>query len=217
MATGFILRNSSAVLLSLCAGITLAAEVALVGVVGDKAAVISIDGGAPKTVKVGQKFSGVTVIAVEGERATIEFEGKRRILLRGQHAASSGPAAGGRQSVTLAADTRGHFVTDGAINGGSMRFLVDTGASMIAIPARDALRLGIDYRKGRMGRVQTAAGPNTAWAVRFDTVRVGDIELNNVEGVVIEQGLEFALLGMSFLNRVEMRRDGHQMTLVRRF
>lgn len=194
MATGFILRNSSAVLLSLCAGVAFAAEVALVGVVGDKAAVISIDGGAPKTVKVGQKFSGVTVIAVEGERATIEFEGKRRVLLRGQHAASGEPSAGGRQSVTLAADTRGHFITDGAINGGSVRFLVDTGATSIALPARDAVRLGIDYRKGRPGRVQTAAGPNAAWVLSFDTVRIGDIELNNVEGVVIEQGLETALL-----------------------
>ena len=186
------------------------------GVVGDKAAVLSVDGGAPKTVRVGQKFGGVTVVSVEGDRATIELDGKRRVLQRGQHTASA-PPADGRQRTTLAADTRGHFMADGAINGGAMRFLVDTGATLVAIPARDAVRLGIDYRSGRVGTVQTAAGPTRAYAVRFDTVRVGDIQLSAVDGVVIEQGLDVALLGMTFLNRVEMTRDGPMMTLVRRF
>ena len=187
------------------------------GVVADRAAVLSIDGGEPKAVRIGQKWSGVSVIAVEGDRATVEIDGKRRVLLRGQHAATAPAGGSARQSITLAADTRGHFMAEGAINGGPMRFLVDTGASMVAIPARDAVRLGIDYRAGRLGTVQTAAGPTRAYAVRFDTVRLGAIELAGIEGVVIEQGLETALLGMSFLNRVEMRRDGPQMTLVRRY
>lgn len=194
-----------------------AAEVALVGVLGDKAVVLSIDGGPPKTVKVGQKFSGVTVISVDGERATVEMEGKRRVLVRGQLASSGASGTPGRQSAILSADTRGHFLAEASINGGPIRVLVDTGASMIAIPASDAVRLGIDYRKGRAGTVKTAAGPATAYAVKFDTVRVGEIQLSNVDGVVIEQGLDIALLGMTFLNRVEMSRDGHLMTLIRRF
>jgi aspartyl protease family protein len=53
--------------------------------------------------------------------------------------------------------------------------------------------------------------------VRLDRVRLGDIELAGVDGVVIEQGLDIALLGMSFLNRVEMKREGQTMTLIRRF
>jgi len=203
--------------LAACCACATAAEVALVGVLGETAVLLSIDGGPPKTVKVGQKFSGVTVLSVATDRATVEIDGKRRVLLRGQHAASSSSAAAGRQSTTLSADTRGHFIADGAINGGTIRFLVDTGATTIAIPARDAARLGIDYRKGRQGVVQTAGGPTTAYAVKFDNVRVGDIQLTNVDGVVIEQGLDIALLGMTFLNRVEMKRDGQMMTLVRRF
>jgi len=98
-----------------------------------------------------------------------------------------------------------------------VRFVVDTGATVIALPASVANGLGLDYRKGQAGTAQTAAGPTLAYLVKLDTVRVGGIELNNVDGVVIEQGLEVTLLGMTFLNRVEMRRDGDTMTLIRRF
>ena len=86
-----------------------------------------------------------------------------------------------------------------------------------ALPAAEATRLGIDYRKGARGISQTAGGPVSVWRVSLDTVRLGDIELAGVEGVVIEKGLDIALLGMSFLNRVEMRHDGHTMVLLRRF
>jgi aspartyl protease family protein len=53
--------------------------------------------------------------------------------------------------------------------------------------------------------------------VNLDSVKLGSIELTAVEAIVIEQGLDMALLGMSFLNRVEMKRDGQNMTLIRRF
>ncbi|MBI1943567.1 MAG: TIGR02281 family clan AA aspartic protease [Betaproteobacteria bacterium] len=203
-------------LLALAGAGAAAADVSLLGTFDTKAAILSIDAGAPKTVKVGQSFGGVTLIAVEKDRATIEVEGKRRVLLRGQ-TWSSGSVGADRQSATLAAGAGGHFAVDGAINGGAVRFLVDTGATVIALPARDAARLGLDYRGGAVGIAQTAAGPTPAYRVRFDTVRVGGIELNNVEGVVIEKGLGVALLGMSFLNRVEMRREGDRMTLIRRY
>jgi aspartyl protease family protein len=215
MATGFMLRHFMALCLALTAASARAADVVLVGLIGDKAVVLSIDGGEPKTVRIGQKWSGISVISIEGEKATLEIEGKRRVLSRGQHAGAPNPNS--RQSVTLSADTRGHFVTDAAINGGQVRVLVDTGASTIALPARDAQRLGIDYRKGQRLSVSTAAGATEAYRVMLDTVRVGGIELHNVEGVVIEKGLEIGLLGMTFLNRLEMRRDGPQMTLTRRF
>jgi aspartyl protease family protein len=193
-----------------------AADVALVGIIGDKAAVIAIDGGDPKTVKVGQTWKGVTVHAVERDRATVEIDGKKRILQQGQHyRTAANPDE--RVSAKIAADTRGHFITEGAINGVPVRFLVDTGATMVVLPAADALRLGLDYRKGEQGIMNTANGPASAYSVKFDRIRIGAIELANVEGVVIEQGLGVALLGMSFLNRVEMQRDGGTMTLIRRF
>lgn len=215
-------RNSSALaasllsLLALAAPAAMAAEVTLVGVFGDKAAVLAVDGGAPRTVKVGQKLGDVTVIAVENDRATIEAGGKRRVLLRGQTYSTSASGAD-RQSVTMAAGAGGHFMVDGQINGGAIRFLVDTGATAVSIPASEAIRLHIDYRKGRPGTTQTAAGPTPAYLVRLDSVRIGGIELQNVEAIVIEQGLNVALLGNTFLNRMEMRRDGATMTLTRRY
>ena len=188
----------------------------LVGIFGDKAAVVAIGGGPPKTIKVGQSFGGVTLIAVEKERATIEVEGKRRVLQRGQTYSSSAGASD-RQSVTLAAGAGGHFAAEGLVNGGSVRFVIDTGATMVTLPGSDAVRLGIDYRKGQVGTTQTAAGPTTAYRVRLDSVRVGGIELSNIDGLVIEQGLPIALLGMSFLNRVEMKQEGGRLTMIRRY
>src|SRR3977135_2878600 len=92
------------------------AEVALIGTIGDKAAVIAIDGGDPKTVRVGQTWSGVTVIAVGKDRATVEIDGKKRELAQGQHYRQAGAgAASDRQSVTLAADSTGHFISEGSI------------------------------------------------------------------------------------------------------
>jgi len=204
-----------ALLLGLHFGHAAAADVALIGVIGDKAAVLALDGGEPKTVKVGQKWSGITVISVGRGQATVEIEGKRRLLQLGQH--YRGAAATSRESVILAADTRGHFFTDGAVNGVHVRFMVDTGASVVVLPAADATRLGLDYRKGQRGIMQTAAGPADGYIIRLDRVRIGAIELAGVEAVVMEKGLGVALLGMSFLNRLEMKRDGQTMMLIRRF
>ena len=215
MATGFI-THFIALLLLLAGGIAAAADVALIGVIGDKAAVLAVDGGNPKTVKVGQTWNGITVLSVEKDRAIVEFEGRKRVLQQGQHYRGSAPASD-RAQVILAAGPGGHFVADGAVNGNPVRFLVDTGATSIALPARDADRLGIDFRKGPRGMSQTANGLVTVYRVNLDSVRLGDIELKSVDAIVIEQGLDIALLGMTFLNRVEMKRDGQTMTLIRRF
>ncbi|HVL76806.1 MAG TPA: retropepsin-like aspartic protease, partial [Noviherbaspirillum sp.] len=100
---------------------------------------------------------------------------------------------------------------------GSVQMLLDTGATLIALPAADARRLGIDYRNGAIRYLNTANGVVPAYLVRLDRVKVGDIELHGVDAVVQEQGLPIILLGMSFLNRTEMRREGTQMVLTRRF
>lgn len=183
---------------------------------GDKAAVLAFDGGEPKTVKVGQKWAGVLVVSIEGERATIEVDGKRRVLHLGQHYRSSA-AASSREKVTLVADGRGMFYAEGSVNGIPMRFMVDTGATYVSMSARDAMRLGVNFHKGQPIAMQTANGTVIKYQVRFDSVKLGGIELSGVDGVVGEQDMPFALLGMSFLNRLEMQRDGQTMTLIRRF
>lgn len=193
-----------------------AQQIALIGVIGDKAAVLALDGGDPKTVKVGQTWRGITVLAVEHDRATVEIDGRKRVLERGQHYRGTAPASS-RESVTLAADPRGHFFAEAAINDVPVRSVVDTGASAVVLSAADATRLGLDWRNGARGIMQTANGTTPAYQVRLAKVRVGGIELHEVEGVVVEQGPGVVLLGMSFLNRVEMKRDGDTMTLIRRF
>ncbi len=193
-----------------------ATDVALIGVVPGKAAVLAIDGGNPKLVKIGNSWKGMRVISVDKQHAVIEIDGAQRRLPLGQHY-RSGAQTSDRQKVVLAADPRGHFVVDGAVNGGRVRFILDTGATVVALPGVDANRLGIDFRKGRQGRINTANGMTTAWGIQLDTVKVGDIELRNVDAVVVENGLEIALLGMTFLNRVEMQREGSTMTLIRRY
>ena len=204
------------VALTLAALQGLAMEVHLVGTFGDKAAVLSIDGAAPKTVKVGQRHGGVAVLAVDTDSATIEIEGRRRVIRRGQHFRSD-PPADARQNAVLMKDGSGRFSGEGRVNGGLVRFVVDTGASFVSLNVQDANRLGIDYRKGQRIQLVTANGITVGWRVKFDQVRFGGIELHGVDGVVVERNPDVALLGMSFLNRVEMRRVGDTMTLTRRF
>jgi aspartyl protease family protein len=210
-------RHLISFMLLLSSFVASAADFALIGVIGGKAAVLAVDGGEPKTVKVGQTWNGLTVLAVEHDRAIVDHQGKTRVLQLGAHHRGTRPAATTRPSVTLASDGRGHFFADGTANGVALRFIVDTGATMIVLSAEEAKRMGLDYRSAPRGSVQTANGVVPAYLVRLDLVKVGAIELSNVEALVVEQNTGVALLGMSFLNRLEMRRDGDSMTLIRRF
>jgi len=211
-------KNTSLALaaaLALLASAGNAAEVTLVGLIGSRAIVV-IDGAAPRTLAPGQKTAeGVQLLETQKDSASFEIDGRRRTLRMGQ---AYSAAASARQSVTLNADARGHFIALGTINGGSVRFLVDTGATFVALPAAEARRLGIDYLHGERGSMQTANGVATAYRVRLDSVKIGDIAVNNVDAVVSENdGIGVTLLGMSFLNRMEMKRDGQSMTLTRRY
>ena len=138
------------------------------------------------------------------------------MLRVGQNVASqssgSGPA-----TVVLTADAAGHFLARGSINGTSVRFLVDTGASMISIGTSDARRIGVDASMGQLGYTQTANGVAQVARVKLNTVKVGDIVLNNVDATIHQQDMPVVLLGMSFLNRMEMQRNGDTMTLKKNY
>lgn len=225
MATGFMAwRETKRVAHSSAAGVacllaSFAAQATDVGVVGlfPGKAVVVINGGDPRTLSVGAKVNDVRLISVDNESATLDFDGKRHRLTIGQHAISRSGGDQGGQSVTLSADAGGHFSTVGTVNGATVRFLVDTGASMVALGAADARRANIDYRKGEPGMAMTANGPAQIWKVKLNTVRVGDVVLNEVDAMVHTHDLPVALLGMSFLNRMEMKRDGETMTLRKRY
>jgi aspartyl protease family protein len=192
-----------------------ATSVSVVGLFKDKA-IVTIDGSKPRTLSVGQTFQGVKLVAADSGSASFDVEGKRRTLTMGQSFAG-GAATAARQSVSLTADARGHFAAAGSLNGYPVTFMVDTGATAIAINAAEAKRIGLDYKAGQAIGVGTAAGVVPAWRVKFNIVKVGGITLNQVDGMVVESGLNVPLLGMSFLNRMEMRRDGETMTLIQRY
>lgn len=216
------MRHLSAILLGLllAPGIAASADVAVVGLFANKAVVV-IDGSKPRTLSVGQTTpEGVRLISADSESATFEIDGKRETLTPGQRGpvASGAPADSGRKKVVLIADSRGHFFTTGSINGVSTRFMVDTGATTIALSSVEAQRTGVNYLAGRKVLTQTANGVVPVYRVRLNAVDIRGIKMTNVEAIVIEGGrLPVALLGMSFLNRMEMRRDGDTLMLIQRY
>ncbi|MEY2631379.1 MAG: hypothetical protein RIR00_33 [Pseudomonadota bacterium] len=206
----------AATLLCLCVPAAAAVEVGLAGLMSSKALLL-IDGRGPISVPIGQTQDGVKLVAIQGDQAIVEIDGRKRALRVGQLAQGGGSSEGGGK-VVLTADAQGHFFTTGTINGTSVRFLVDTGATMISLGASDARRIGLDLKNGTPGYSQTANGTASVLKLKLDTVRVGDITLNNVDALVHPTNdMPVTLLGMSFLNRMEMLRDGVTMTLKKRF
>lgn len=193
-----------------------AAEVGVAGLFPGKA-VLVIDGGNPRTLSVGAKVGDVKLIAVDQEAATLEFGGKRHRLTIGQHTFSNNGGDSGGSPITLVADGRGHFITTGMVNGAAIPFMVDTGATTIALGASHARLANVDLNNARRVSVQTANGIAQAWLISLNTVRVGNLTLHNVQATVSGHDMPLALLGMSFLNRMVMKRDGETMTLRKRY
>jgi len=191
-------------------------DVALAGVFGSRA-VLVVNGGPLRTLAVGQRTpEGVKLLDVSSDFVLVESGGRTsRIELNGS--AVRIESATGDVVVSLVADSMGHHFSNGRINGAAMRFLVDTGASMVSIGLSDARRAGIDYRRGTAGQAQTASGRVAVWQVRLDTVQIGGITLRGVEGLVHENELPFVLLGMSFLNRMDMQRERERLILRKRY
>jgi aspartyl protease family protein len=218
MAGGRIARLVSLAALAL-APHAHAAEVAVTALFSGKA-VIVVDNGRPRTLSAGDTTpEGVKLVAATSESAVIEYAGKRQTLLLGQGTSLGGgsiaPSSG---QVTLMVGAGGHFWANGAINGASVRFMVDTGATAVAMSSETAKRIGIKYAAGTRVGVRTASASTTGFRVILDTVRVGDITLSGVEALVLEGRYpEETLLGMTFLNRTQMKRDGDTLTLVRRY
>lgn len=228
MATGFMGRTVGsrriryadcivALVLSAAVSLAVATDVSLVGLYGGKALVV-IDGGRPQSIPLGTRTpDGVKLLSIDGAAADFEIDGRRQRLTVGQHAVSAGRDEDSGKSMTLTADPSGHFLVVGTINGAPMRFLVDTGATVVSIGRSDAVRANVDYLKGQPAMTMTANGPARVWRVTLNSVRVGDVLLNQVEASVHENDMPIALLGMSFLNRMEMKREGMTMILKKRY
>lgn len=192
-------------------------QVNIVGLFSNKA-VLMINGGKPKTLSVGQTSDGVKLIAADSKAATLLIEGKTKQLGMGQAASVGGNASNAVQSVTLYANPQGHFVSDCIINGASLKFLVDTGATTVALNSGDAKFANIDYKRGEPVLVGTANGVVTAYKVTIASIKIGGVTLNQVDASVLEGGSpSIVLLGMSALNRLDMKRQDIALTLTKKY
>ena len=187
--------------------------VTVLGLFADKA-MLRI-GETQRLLAVGQQSpEGVKLLAADSEQAVVEIDGKQRQLQLGTHISShfSTPKV---VKVRVWPDSNGMYSVNGTINGGSVGFLIDTGANTIALNANDAKRLHIDYKKrGKPVMGETASGRSLVYLLNLDLVTVGQIKLYNVEAIVFDgPHPSQALLGLTFLNRIQMNRDGSMLTL----
>ena len=204
--------------MSLTGALVQAQSVALAGMLGSKALLV-INGSSAKTVAAGETHDGVKVISTNGDLAVIEQGGKRSTLRVGEAPVhmSASKSGGKGDKIVLTVGSGGHFMTAGQINGRAVQFMVDTGATSIAMGAQDAERAGINYKAGQPVTMSTANGNTQGYRVKLDSVRVGEVEVFGVDAVVTPQAMPFMLLGNSFLGRFQMLRDNDQMTLTRKY
>jgi aspartyl protease family protein len=109
----------------------------------------------------------------------------------------------GYGEASIAKSPDGHFWADATVNGRQVHFLIDTGATAVALTAADARNLGIDPSTLTYSyTVQTANGPAHAAPVKLSMISVGRAEVPDVDAFVIDSGLETSLLGMTYLGRL---------------
>ncbi len=201
-------------LIPLLAALPLAAQnVTFSGSLGSTKALLVIDG-QPHTLAVGASARGVTLRRVGDGEAEIEVDGRPTVLRLGAPArlGAAGPQVGGT-TITIPMGPGGHFSSVGTINGKSVQFLVDTGATTVAMSQAEATRLGLDWQRGRRGLSQTAGGVVPIHGISLTSVKVGGVEVFNVDAVVLPAEMPMVLLGNSFLSRFSMRRDADVMRL----
>jgi len=206
----------AAALVALPAGPPHAAEgIQVLGLFKDRA-VVQV-GDRQRVLRAGEVSpEGVKLVSASPREAVLEVAGERASYTLGSHISTRFAGAEERTTaIRLWPDPHGMYTTSGSINGQPVTFLVDTGATKVAMNAAQAKRLGIDYRiVGRPSLASTASGVVRTYEVQLRRVRIGEIELTNVEaGVVDGTHPREVLLGMSFLGRLDMTRNGQMLEL----
>jgi aspartyl protease family protein len=189
-------------------------NITILGLFRDKA-IVEIDG-RRHTLAVGESTAdGVRLIAADSEAAVLEIDGVERRFGLGERIGARYEPASSRHVVTVAPDAQGMYYVNGSINRFQVRFVVDTGASLISMNERQARRIGLNYRlEGDRASSSTASGVDPIYVVNLDRVRVGDIELRDVPAAVHRGDFpQTILLGNSFLRRISLRREGRMLEL----
>lgn len=198
-------------------------SVTISGVMGDKA-LVSVNGAQPRVVRPGESVGGVRLVGVGPQGVEVVVDGRRHVVAIGHGVHAPKPTAGGEGAtspggrVVLTADGRGHFSATGMVNGLPVRFMVDTGASLVSLPRSVARKAGVSLTEATPVVINTANGQARAQRVVINSLKLGGISVNLVEALVVEDtALSQPLLGMSFLNRTNMLREGDTLVLTQRY
>ncbi len=188
-----------------------AAEIKIVGLFKD-AAVLNINN-QRKLVRVGDSSGDVRLLAANSNKAMVEVAGKRFVLSMAENTSVRiGLPTVGTQAHLISSG--GIYSVTGSIDQQLAEFVVDTGASYVTMSPQNAKRLGLDYSNAQKVMVNTAKGKTTAHVFNIKSVRVGGIELRNVQAAVVHEfESNRILLGLSFLNKVEMTQKNGLMVL----
>jgi len=196
----------------------LATDVRVVAITPGRSADVVIDG-APITLEVGEETpEGIKLLSADRDRAVLRVDGKTKTLsLAAERPAVEGGATTRSGTVILSIDAAGHFTARGFINGRSISCLIDTGATVTTLSVSSAERIGLDYLHGAPTKAMTVNGVVDGWRVSLDSVRIGDVTVREVDAIVVDNDtLPVVLLGMSFLGRFDMHRQGPTLVLRRR-
>ena len=190
-----------------------AQTVAFSGMLGDKALLI-IDGQA-RGVAIGTTVQGVKLVRLDGAQAQIEAGGKTQTLRLGGTAVVAGDSGGGGSGsrIVLPVGSGGHYTGLAAINGHPIRFVVDTGATLIAMGADTASQIGLDPASSRQSAAMTANGAVATRTITLHKVTIGDVTVYNVDAMVMPQSMPMVLLGNSFLSHFQMHSDSSTLVL----
>jgi aspartyl protease family protein len=190
--------------------------VEIVGLFKDMAVIRA--GAGEKLLKVGDTTSqGVTLISANSREAVVAWQGRQHKLGLSKQMAGQYEEAQ-ISEISIPADDLGQYRIRGAINDHYVDFLVDTGASVVALSSAQADALGINYKQGQLGSVQTAQGNAESFFMNLQKITVAGITAHNVQAAIITgQYPVDILLGMSFLKQVSMRESGGVMTLVQNY
>lgn len=207
------------VALSLClwTGVLSAAspDVQLNAILGKKV-IVTIDG---EQYTLGEKDNspqGVVLLEVSNKLALFEWQGQRFELAPSSRISTQFESRKS-ETVTIRRDASLHYLTSGEVNGRSTPFVVDTGATLIALSGEQANRLGLKWQNNPSGQVQTAGGVTRAYSLMLEKVSIGGLDVHHIEAVVIPRQTTPALLGMSFLRHFEMSESDNVLTLKKKY
>ncbi len=193
-----------------------APDVRVQGLFGGSA--VLLVNGKQRLLKQGQTSpEGVKLVSSSSRQAVIEISGQQYNLGLSQHI-SSGFQAADVAEVRIPRAPNGHYMVGGFINGRPVEFMVDTGASSVAMNLNDAERLGVAFRRGKRIRVSTAGGVVQGFEIDLDKLVIGQITTYKVSATVVVGNFPSQiLLGNSFLSQIEMTEEEGVMVLRKKY